>query len=277
MVALAAAMLMSSLENIGIVDFHREFAFGKEFRLFVLPRIAGIVLGMAVAFYWRSYWALIVGIFTTRCLRALLSYVMHPYRPGLSLRAWRGMLTFSTWAWVLSLVVLIRDRIDSFVIGRMLGPAQVGIYTVGWEIGFATSAELIMPLCRALFPSFSTLRNRAADIADAYFRVISAAMLVIMPASTGIALVAQPLVRIALGDRWIVAVPIVQIFALIGAMKVVGSISSTLLRVYGRQLMQVHIASVTIVIRFVLSLLLLVSRMGLIGGAIRCRDCHSAR
>ncbi len=264
---LALAMFLSSLENIGIVDFNRALAFEKEFKLFVVPRIAGIIAGMTTAWFWPSYWALMVGIFTTRSMRMAFTYAMHPYRPSLTMRAWRRMLAFSTWSWVLAVTVLIRERINTFVIGRLLGPAPVGIYGVAWEVGFAPTAELLAPLCRALFPSFSALRNHEGDIANAYFRAISVATLVTMPASLGIALIADPLVRLALGDRWIAAIPVIQMFAVIGVVRVSAEISGTLLRVYGLQQEQVRIIWVSVLVRLVLAIIL-VRQLGLVGGAL---------
>ncbi len=222
---------------------------------------------MTTAWFWQSYWALVVGIFTTRVLRMAFTYAMHPYRPRLTMRAWRRMVVFSTWSWALAVTMLIRDRIDAFVIGRMLGATQVGIYSVGWEIGFAPTVELVAPLCRALFPSFSALRNREGDIANAYFRAVSAAMIVTMPASLGIALIADPLVRLAFGERWAAAIPVMQLFALVGVLRVSAIVSSTLLRVYGLQQVQIHITWISLVVRLALAIFL-VSRFGLIGGAL---------
>jgi lipopolysaccharide exporter len=264
---LALVMLISSLENIGIVDYQRHLAFDKEFILYIIPRVLGIGLGLVAAWYLRSYWALVIGIFVTRSLRAILSYIMHPYRPRLALVACRRILAFSAWAWGLSVAGIARDRIDSFVIGRLLGAAPVGIYTVGWEIGFAASVELVLPLSRALFSTFSILRSRSEGIPDAYFRVMSATMLIALPASIGIALIADPLVRLGLGQRWINAVALIQVFAIVGAFKVMGSISSTLLRVFGLQQVQVKILSVTVLIRLVL-LIALIDSLGLIGAAL---------
>ena len=36
-------MLLSGFENVGIVDFRRDFAFDREFRLLIVPRMLGIV------------------------------------------------------------------------------------------------------------------------------------------------------------------------------------------------------------------------------------------
>lgn len=84
---LGVAFMLSAVENIGIVDFRRALDFAKEFRLFLVPRILGIASNIGTAFMLRSYWSLIVGIFVTRLSRMAFSYVMHPYRPRLSLAA----------------------------------------------------------------------------------------------------------------------------------------------------------------------------------------------
>ena len=69
LIALAAGTLIEGFTNIGIVDFRRDFTFSKEFQLWLLPRMIGIVLTLASAFIWRSYWALVVGILASRILR----------------------------------------------------------------------------------------------------------------------------------------------------------------------------------------------------------------
>ena len=85
------------------VDFQRDLAFEKEFGLYLAPRILGIVACLTAAYVWRSYWALVVGILTTRSIEMLCSYLMHSYRPRLSLRAWRQIVGFSFWSWMLAM------------------------------------------------------------------------------------------------------------------------------------------------------------------------------
>jgi hypothetical protein len=54
LIALALGTLLDGFANIGIVDFRRELTFGKEFQLWLLPRLIGIILTLAVAFTWRN-------------------------------------------------------------------------------------------------------------------------------------------------------------------------------------------------------------------------------
>jgi lipopolysaccharide exporter len=264
LLALAVATLISAVENIGVIDFQRDLAFDREFSLLLAPRILGIVACVTTAYVWRSYWALVVGILTTRLARLICTYLMHDYRPRLSLRALPRLVGFSFWSWMLAWVSLIRDRIDNFVIGRLLGAADVGLYSIAWDVGFITSTELVAPICRALFPGLTHVRNRGSDIADAYFRAISATLVVTLPAGIGIALVADPLIRLAVGERWIAAIPLVQIFAIVGIFRVVTYIGSTLLTVFGILQVQFSITTSMLLVRLAL-LVVLIDRFGLVG------------
>ena len=120
----ACLPVLDGFTNIGAVDFRRDFAFHKEFAIMVLPKLAGIVAAMATAVLLHSYIAMLVGMGVNRTLRVLMSYVMHPYRPTLSLQAWRALAGYSTGTWLLSLAVLIRDRADSLLLGRLLNTAD---------------------------------------------------------------------------------------------------------------------------------------------------------
>jgi O-antigen/teichoic acid export membrane protein len=267
LLALAVITFIGGLSNIGIIDFQRNLTFEKEFGLFLAPRILGIVACLTTAWLWHSYWALIVGIFTACSTGMLCSYLMHSYRPRLSLRAWRRIVGFSFWSWMLAWVSLIRDRIDSFAIGRMLGATPVGLYSIAWDVGFLTSTELVLPICRALFPGLAQVRSQDKDVADAYFRAVSTTLVVTLPAGIGIALVADSLIPLAVGQRWIAAIPLVQIFALVGIFRVVTFISTTLLTVYGQLKIQFASTTCILLVRFTL-LIVLIKVFGLVGAGL---------
>lgn len=269
---LAFSTFLMAIENVGTVDFRRELAFHKDFQLSVIPRATSIVVAIAVAVIWQSYWALIAGILTYRVLRVVLSYLLHPYRPRLGLSAWRQIFGFSFWSWVCSVVMMVRDRVDTVVIGRLSGPAQVGVYSVGWEIGALTSTELVEPLTAALFAGFSAARRGGTDISDGYFRAVSATFLLTLPLGLGLSMLAAPIVQLGLGERWIEAVPLVQIFAIVCTARVIAYLSTVLLNAHGMLRVQVVILAAGLVVRTAL-LLVLVAPLGLMGAALAATAC----
>ena len=210
----ACLPLLDSCANIGAVDFRRDFAFHKEFAIMVLPKLFGIVTAITAAMLLHSYLAMLFGMGVNRALRVVMSYVMHPFRPRLAVKSWRGLAGYSAWTWLLSMTILIRDRSDSLMLGRLMNTASVGFYSVGAEIAALPTTELIEPLGRAAFSGFAAGRQEKADPGSNFLRLIGSAALLTLPAGVGLSLVAAPLVALAFGPEWEQAVPVLRILSL---------------------------------------------------------------
>ena len=264
---LALGAAMAGLENVGIVDFRRDLRFDMEFKLMILPRVAGSIITVVSAVMLRSYWALIIGILASRALRVVYSYTVHPFRPRWGLAAWRGFLHFSLWTWAGAVVVVLRDRCDSVIIGRFLGTSQVGIYGIGQEIALLPVSEVLEPLGRALFSGFAVSDQTSGGSGEAFLRVVGLVALIIMPASVGISALATPMVILLLGPSWTGAIIIIQILALSGVLRVFGHVSATLLIALGKPQIPARVGLCGATARVGL-LLVLVHQGGLIGAAV---------
>jgi lipopolysaccharide exporter len=267
LLALAACSLITSFENIGTIEFRRDFVFDKEFRLLMLPRLSAIAVTIGAALAWRNHWALIAGIATGQILETGMGYVMHPYRPRISLSAWRQLAGFSFWSWAMSFAIMIRDRVDGFVIGRSLGVAQVGVYSAGAEIALLPTYELAAPLSRVCFPGFAAAMHQETEIASTYSRILATVTLVVLPIGTGVSLVAVPVVVLTLGPTWLAAADVVRILGFSGAILAPGLVTATLLSAHGLLRSGFFITITSMVVRAI-SAIVFVNWFGLIGAAM---------
>jgi O-antigen/teichoic acid export membrane protein len=267
LLAVAGCATITSFENIGVVEFRRDFAFEREFRLLLMPRLAAIAVTVGVAFVWRTHWALVAGIATVQTLTTAMGYVMHPYRPRLGLRAWRQLAGFSVWSWGIGVAIMLRDRVDGFVIGRLLGLADVGVYAVGAEFGIMPTYELAAPLSAACFSGFAAAARAGTEIASSYLRILATVSLVVLPVGAGVSLVAGPLVLLAFGPRWAEAADVVRILGAAGASVVLGTVSFALLSAGGMLGPAFAINTMSLAVRTT-GAIVLVSLFGLRGAAI---------
>ncbi len=269
MLVLAGVSLVGAFENIGIVDFRRDLTFEKEFVLMAVPRLISIFVAIGLAWLLRSYWALVCSIVVSAVVRTGLGYVMHPCRPRFGLRAWRQIAGFSFWSWLLSLTALVNDRCASFVIGRLFGIAEVGVFAVGAEIAALPTTELISPLSRACFSGFASARSSgsAADSAQAFLRVVASTALLALPAGVGISLVAGPIVALAFGPNWTGAVPVIQVLGVALTLYVVGMIGGAMMSAHARLRRMFWVQLLAVVVKLGL-LLALVVPYGLLGAAV---------
>ncbi len=232
LLALGACHFVSSCENIGTLEYFRDFAFDKEFRLRLIPRLAGVVATIGCALIWRNHWALVAGIATGHVLGTAMGYAMHPYRPRLTLCAWRQIAGFSFWSWAIAVAIMIRDRIDGFVVGRYMGMTQVGIYTLGGEIATMATYELAAPVGRACYAGFAAESRAGAASSASYLRILASVTVVVLPVGVGVSLVAEPLIALLFGEKWMEAVAVARVMGVAAIAAALSTIPATLLQVH---------------------------------------------
>ena len=84
---------------------------------------------------------------------------------------------------------------------------------VAQEIARVPANEISAPVHRAVFPGYAKLAADREDLRHAYLRVASLLVLIVVPAGTGLALLAEPAVTLLLGSAWTAAVPLVELLA----------------------------------------------------------------
>ncbi len=222
---LAIGLLAQGFENIGIIAFRKELTLHKEFWFLLVKKLAAFVITVTCALLMRNYWALIIGMVSSRVIGVGLSYLVHPYRPKLSLVKVSALVNFSKWLLIANLIHTARSRAPDIIIGRIAGAHALGLYSMSYEISNLPTSELSAPINRAVFPGYSLLSDDVVALRDGFRKVISLIVLVTVPAALGIAAVAEPLILTLLGDKWIGTVPLIRVLAFFG---LVSSLQSNL-------------------------------------------------
>jgi O-antigen/teichoic acid export membrane protein len=213
LVVLAITALVDGLRNVGVVDFERELEYNREFVLFTLPRVGAFVVTVGLGIWLRSYWALVAGLFTQAILDFVLTYGMHRYRPGLSLRHWRDALGFSKWLLAGNMLAFAYLRADTFILANLVGSQTLGLYVVAREIANLASTEIVAPIRRVMLPGFAKLAHDRDLLREAFLNAFALIVLIGLPCAIGIALLADPIVRLLLGPQWLGSITLIQVLS----------------------------------------------------------------
>jgi len=216
MPVLALATFVQALENIGITNFRKELKFDKEFQFLLAKRLLGVIVTIVLAFLFRSYWALVIGILSSRCIGVVLSFTMHEYRPKFRSTGLRELLGFVKWLFLTRLTNFVNWRLADFVVGRTAGADALGAYRIAFEIAMLPTAYMIAPVNRALFPAYAHKAADRAALRAAFLKAMSVIVLVALPAGLGLALVADIAVVVVLGPKWIEAGRLLKALAIFG-------------------------------------------------------------
>jgi len=264
--ALAGVSLIDGLANIGIIDFQKSLNFDRDFRLMVWTRLVSFAATVSFAVMLRNYWALVIGTLAGSCATSLFSYTMHPYRPRFSLVRTGAILKFSKWMLANNLLYYAQRRSYAFVMGKILDSASLGVYSLAREVSALATSELVAPIRRVLLPGLATLGHEPHAMRRAFLDGLSMIVMLALPLSVGIALVADPLVRVAMGPKWLEAIPLVQILAAVGVARVCTSNSDPHLLALNLPHLTSVLACFGAVVG-VLSMLWAASNWGLVGAA----------
>lgn len=263
---LASGSFMQGFQNVGVIAFRKDMEFGKEFRFLAAKRLVTFPLTVTLAFVLHNYWALVIGMTAARATDLLLSYLFHPYRPKLSLAAAGDLLHFSKWLLLLNGLQFLRDRSSDFVLGRFAGPGALGLFSVSYELANLPGTELVAPINRAVYPAYVKLAHDQEAMQREYLSVMSMICLLAIPAVAGVAATANIVVPLVLGQKWLDAVPILQILAFFGISQVMQSNAYALFLALGRGDIFAKINGVYVILLLV-ALLTFVPLYGVKGGA----------
>ena len=217
LIALSFSAALGSLQNPVLALFERDLVFWQTIALSLADRVANFVVSISVAYIYRSYWAIVLGILAASLVRLILSYVFRAYRPRLSLSKARELMSFSIWLTLGSWVQALNSKADPLVVGYFVRTNQLGIYSMSQRLASMTVGQIQSPIAMVLFPTLARMKHDPARLRSAYLRVQSVFCTVAFPVGVGFAVLADPIVRLVLGPQWIPTIPIVQAFILMQA------------------------------------------------------------
>jgi O-antigen/teichoic acid export membrane protein len=201
-----------------------------ELRLMVGSFVAGIA-GIALAAAGYGAWAIIGQQVILACVSTVLLWSFVRWRPRLhfSLQSLRGLLGFSLNVFGTRILFYANRNADNLLIGRVVGPAGLGVYSLAYNVMLAPLSRIGWPVAEVLFPAFSRMQDEPERMASAWVRVNRLVGSVTIPASLGLIIVAPEFVAAVLGARWAEAVPIIRLLGWVGLLQSLGTLDSAVL------------------------------------------------
>lgn len=217
---LAISPAIAGLVNVGIVDFRKNLNFKYDFAILVIPKIFSFTVTILLAFALRNYWALVAGTISSTVCSTIASYAMHPYRPRLCMKEYRNVLLIGRWLLANNLLTFVATRLDTFIVARTTNAHVLGIFSVASEIASLPASEFVQPLARALFPNYARLLQDEETFNRIFRQSVAVVWSALLPSCIGLAMVAEPLIRVAFGDGWAPAIPLLEILAVASFLRV---------------------------------------------------------
>ena len=261
---LGGCLFLASTGNIGMTLARRSLNFSLDFKLQMTAKVIATVITISAAFVLRDYRALVIGVASGYLIGWVLSYVMHPYRPRWCTKAFAEIWGVTRWLMLSSIAGFMLQKADEFAAARIGTAHEFGLYNVGADIGQMPTAEVGPAILKSLLPVLSSIQGETERLKSGVLKVLAIVNSVTLPAGLGLAAVALPFTLAVLGETWRDAAPIVALFGIAGAARVMANPLSTMLVLRGFTKCQSRIVWIEFVV-FVVAALVLVPHLHLLG------------
>lgn len=165
--------LIIGFENVGVVDFRKDLNFSKEFRYWIYRRITLFVFSLTLVFALRSYYALAIAIPLSAAITVAISFKMSSYRPRFCFKKFKEIWAFSVWLLVERYSDFFANRADEIIIGGISNTSTMGSYHVGSDLAMLPTREVVLPMTRALVPTYSKIAHDGEELRKAFCGVFN--------------------------------------------------------------------------------------------------------
>ncbi len=216
---LSLSMFVFGFINIGVIDFRRDLEFSKDLKFNLWVNACRVISTIVFAFLLKSYWAIVMGMIAGTVSRFVLSYAMSSYRPNLCLKRVKEIWNISAAVWLINITKYLDFSADRLIIGRMAGANILGGYSLAVDLARMPSAELVMPISRALIPGYAKVKDNITELRELFIKSLQVVAVLALPIAFGLPIVTPDIVPVLLGDKWLFIVPFMQISAVLAVIE----------------------------------------------------------
>ena len=201
--AVSIVIVLRALQNPGLHLLRRDLEYSRIFWLTLTQKIVSFVVVIALAFSFRSFWAMIVGDLVYALVGVLGSYYCHSFRPKLSFARIGVQWMFTKWLLAKGVVGYFRAQADQILASKFFGVADFGGYNVIRGIAILPATDIVVPAAEPLLAAFARNKHNLVQL-GLQLRICLLMVLVAVLPICGLLLVdAGSIVYVLLGDKWV--------------------------------------------------------------------------
>jgi len=233
---LACTFPITGLSIVHQALLERASRFALVARIEIVASVIGFATAVISALNGAGAYSLVFQALAFAILMSSQLLVSASWRPSgfLSRSRVKGLWKFSRDMLAFNVVNYFARNADSLVIGKFLGPASLGAYSVAYRIMLFPLHNLTFIATRALFPIMSRRQSDVREIASMYAKTIGVIAFFTAPLMMGLFVLREPFVRAVFGPTWSQAADVIAWLAPIGFIQSIVSASGPVFMALGR-------------------------------------------
>lgn len=211
---LSITLFFGALNSIQNAVVARKLQFKKLFFSSTGAILVSGTVGIFMAYTGYGVWALVGQQISNQLFGTLILWFTVKWRPHLlfSLKRVKALFSFGWKLLVSGLIDTVYRELRSLIIGKMYNPAMLGFYNRGQQFPSLFVSNINGSIQSVMLPVLASHQDNRPRVKEMMRRAIVTSSFIIFPMMVGLAVTAEPLVKLLLTDKWLPCVPFLQIF-----------------------------------------------------------------
>lgn len=194
----------------------REMEFRRQAQVNILATIISAATAITGALVGWGVWTLVVAPLVMVYVRAIgTTIVARSWMwPDFRFDGAGHIVRFGSFVLVGQLFWFVQSQSDIFIVGRVYDAYELGIYSTALFLAQLFLNKVVPPLNEVAFSAYSRIREHDGNVAGAFLQSARLIMFIALPVFIGMAATAEPLVLVALGEKWAGTIALVAPLAL---------------------------------------------------------------
>lgn len=217
---ISLSLIVGAYNSVQLAYLFKRMDFKKVFVGNILGVFISAIISIILALEGAGVWAIVAQYMTNRIVVTIvLSFIVnwHP-RCEFSSERVKVLWNFGWKCMMTSFLSTIVIDIYTAVVGRCFTKSQLGAFDTGNKIPSLVSETFTSSLSTVLFSTFAVIQEDKRRLKEYVQKSNRISTFLMVPLMLGLAVAAKPIVIIILTEKWLVAVPFLQMSCIVYAL-----------------------------------------------------------
>ncbi len=233
---LGLVVIINAVSTVLQAYVSKKMIFRKFFISTLFGTLISAVVGITMAYNGFGVWALVGQSLTASFVGTLFLGIALKKRPRLlfSFRNIRQLFPFGVRVLGTGLLITGYTELRALIIGKLYSSADLAYFDKGKQFPTLITNNVNSSLSAVLFPKMSNEQDDLTRVRGTMRSSLRLSSFLISPMMLGLAAVAPTFISVLLGEKWMPAVPLLQMFCVAEMFQPIHSVNMQAIKATGR-------------------------------------------
>ena len=211
-------LIINALNIIQSNQLRKKLNFRRLAVVNVVSQLVGVTVAIVAACYGWGVWALVAQQIVASTMTSLLLWTLNRWMPDMcfSLESFKQLFGFGSFILCSNFINTLCNNIQGLLIGRFFNPAIMGYYTQARKLEEVASHSFSTVIDQVSYPVLSKFQSDNEAMRNVLKKLVLVLSFMTFPLMLILILIAEPLITLLYGVKWLSCVPYFQILCVAG-------------------------------------------------------------